>query len=383
MAGATLALALSHLSDGAMPVTLIEAITQNSQYHPGYDSRAIALAEGTCQQLSGLNIWPHLKSCATAIDEIQVSDRGHGGFVTLKAGDYGVAALGYVVEQHKVGQSLFRLLSEAPGLTICCPDRVKDVKRQDDNVTVTLVQGGAVQGSLLIAADGSCSQVAEACHFTFRQHAYNQVAIIANITTSEPHLGRAFERFTEQGPLALLPMPGQRCALVWCHASRNQQVISSWDNATFVQKLQQNFGWRLGRFSNPGQRVCYPLMLKQATHRISHRVVLAGNAAQTLHPVAGQGFNLAMRDVMTLAETLVSAWRSGEDPGSYAVLARYQQRRESDADITVNLADGLVRLFTNSYSPLVVVRNAGLIAMDHLPLLRHQFVARTLGWVLR
>lgn len=383
MTGATLALALSHLSQGRLPVTLIEASEPDSQRHPGYDGRAIALAEGTCQQLMALNIWSHLQTAATAIREVQVSDRGHAGFVTLDAQEYAISALGQVVELHDVGQRLFGLLRRAPGVSLLCPDRVAQVERDAGQVTVTLDSGAVVSGSLLIAADGSRSGVAEACGLSWQQKPYNQVAVIANVTSSEPHRGRAFERFTEYGPLALLPMSEGRSSLVWCHPLSHRGQVDAWSDATFLRRLQQAFGWRLGAFTAVGQRASYPLALQCASQRIAHRLALVGNAAQTLHPIAGQGFNLGLRDVMSLAETLTVAWRAGEDPGGYAVLQRYQQRRQSDADATISLTDGLVRIFANHHLPLVAGRNLGLLAMDHFPLLRRRLADRTLGWVSR
>ncbi|SFN07974.1 2-octaprenyl-6-methoxyphenol hydroxylase [Izhakiella capsodis] len=383
MTGATLALALSHLSQGTLPVTVIEASEPDSRRHPGYDGRAIALAEGTCQQLMALNIWPHLQTAATAIREVQVSDRGHAGFVTLNAQEYDISALGQVVELHEVGQRLFRLLRRARGVLLCCPDRAVQIERDTRQVKVTLNSGGVVNGSLIIAADGSGSAVAETCGLGWQQQPYDQVAIIANVTSTESHRGRAFERFTEHGPLALLPMSEGRSSLVWCHPLIHREQVDAWSDGRFLRQLQQTFGWRLGAFTAVGQRASYPLTLSRASQRIGHRLALVGNAAQTLHPIAGQGFNLGLRDVMSLAETITDAWRAGEDPGSYAVLQRYHQRRQNDADATISLTDSLVRVFANHHLPLVVGRNLGLLAMDHFSLLRRRLADRTLGWVQR
>ncbi|KGT91278.1 2-octaprenyl-6-methoxyphenyl hydroxylase [Erwinia typographi] len=383
IAGATLALALSRLSQGALPVTVIEASEPGSQQHPGYDSRAIALADGTCQQLATLKIWPHLQATATAIREVQVSDLGHAGFVRLGAESYGVSALGQVVELHDVGKVLFRLLRSAPGISLHCPDRIVQVCRETERVSVVLESGTVTEGSLLVAADGSRSGVAASCGLHWQQESYGQVAVIANVTTSEHHRGRAFERFTENGPVALLPMSQGRCSLVWCHPLSHRDQLNEWDDTFFLRQLQQAFGWRLGAFTTVGQRTSYPLTLQKASQRISHRLALVGNAAQTLHPIAGQGFNLGLRDVMTLAETLIAAWQKGEDPGCHTVLRRYQVRRQADVDATIGLTDGLVRLFSGNHLPLVAARNIGLLAMNFFPPLRHPLAERMLGWVKR
>lgn len=383
MTGATLALAISHLSQGQLPVTLIEATAPGDRGHPGYDGRAIALAEGTCQQLAAINLWPALRDCATPITHVHVSDRGHAGFVTLNAEDYGVAALGNVVELHDVGQRLFALLKRAPGVTLRCPAKVNHVSRSQQQVTVTLDSGEQLEGALLVAADGARSPLAASCGIQWQTDDYQQIAVIANVSTQLPHHGRAFERFTQYGPLALLPMSGGRCSLVWCHPREQQAQVDSWSADEFLRQLQSAFGWRLGKFTQVGQRVSYPLALQTATQHINHRLALVGNAAQTLHPIAGQGFNLGLRDVMSLAETLATAQRQQQDVGAFAVLQHYQQRRQPDRQTTIGITDGLVRLFANRYAPLVVGRSLGLMAMDNLPLMRNLLAERTLGWVKR
>ncbi|MBM7343568.1 2-octaprenyl-6-methoxyphenyl hydroxylase [Pantoea coffeiphila] len=383
MAGATLALAISHLTQGQLAVTLVEAREPESRAHPGFDGRAIALAEGTSQQLAAINLWSALESCATPITHVHVSDRGHATFVSLDAADFGVPALGHVVELHDVGQRLFARLKQAPGITLRCPNTVADVERSQQQVSVTLDSGEVLNADLLVAADGTRSKVAAACGMQWSSDDYQQVAVIANVATQLPHGGQAFERFTEHGPLALLPMSGGRSSLVWCHPLAQKSAVDGWSDDRFLSELQRAFGWRLGRFTQVGQRHSYPLQLQTAAQHISHRLALVGNAAQTLHPIAGQGFNLGIRDVMSLAETVAAAWRSGQGVGEYATLHHYQQRRQPDVEATIGVTDGLVRLFANRYLPLTVGRNLGLLAMDHLPPLRNLLAERTLGWVKR
>jgi 2-octaprenyl-6-methoxyphenol hydroxylase len=383
MAGATLALAISHLTHGKLPVYLIEAAAPESAAHPGFDARAIAIAQGTCQQLTRIGVWPAIKDCATPITTVHVSDRGHAGFVTLEAQDYQIPALGQVVELHDIGLRLFALLRKAPGVTVHCPQRVASFTRETDKVSVTLDSGEPIEGQLLVAADGSRSPLAAQCGMTWQQQDYQQIAVIANISTSQSHNGRAFERFTEHGPLAMLPMSDGRCSLVWCQPREAQAEIAQWSDEKFCNELQRAFGWRLGRITHAGARSQYPLSLTTASQPVSHRVALVGNAAQTLHPIAGQGFNLGLRDVMSLAEDLAAAHEASQDPGSYAVLAQYQQRRQEDKNATIGVTDGLVQLFANRWAPLVVGRNLGLMAMEHLTPARDLLAMRTLGWVAR
>ena len=383
MTGATLALAISKLTEGQLPVHLVEAVAPQVSEHPGFDARAIALAQGTCQQLARVGIWQAIADRTTAINTVHVSDRGHAGFVTLDAQDYRIDALGHVVELHDVGLRLFRLLQDAPGVTLHCPARVANFTRSQDSVSVTLDNGDVLDGQLLVAADGSRSALATQCGVEWHQQPYGQAAVIANVSTAVAHQGRAFERFTEFGPLAMLPMSDGRSSLVWCHALDSIDEVMTWSDARFCDELQKAFGWRLGRITHAGQRSAYPLALTTASQSISHRVALVGNAAQTLHPIAGQGFNLGLRDVMSLAETLAQAWRDHNDYGAYAILSHYQKRRQTDKAATIGVTDGLVHLFPNRWAPLVAGRNAGLMAMELFIPARNVLAQRTLGWVAR
>ncbi|HGM5492159.1 TPA: 2-octaprenyl-6-methoxyphenyl hydroxylase [Serratia fonticola] len=383
MAGATLALAISSLTQGKVAVDLVEATRPDDRAHPGFDARAIALAQGTCQQLARIGVWAALQDCATAITHVHVSDRGHAGFVNLHAQDYQVTALGQVIELHDAGQRLFALLAKAPGITLHCPAKVVDVLRTADCAEVQLDNGRSLKGQLLVAADGSRSALAQACNIQWQQSDYPQFATIANVSTAEAPQGRAFERFTRYGPLALLPMSHGRSSLVWCHARENREQVDSWNDERFLSELQHAFGWRLGKMLKAGKRHSYPLSLLRANQHVSHRLALVGNAAQTLHPIAGQGFNLGLRDVMSLAETLAEAAQAGTDLGAYSLLGQYQQRRQQDQQATIGVTDGLIRLFANSYAPLVAGRNLGLMAMEQSPALRDAFAKRTLGWVER
>lgn len=383
MAGATLALAVSALSAGRVQVEVVEAVSPDSRKHPGFDARAIALAYGTCQQLARIGVWSALKACGTPIERVHVSDQGHAGFVGLEASDYQIPYLGQVIELHQAGSRLFTLLEKAPGVTLHCPAKVVDVERQQHSATITLDNGTRLSGELLVAADGSSSALAQYCNVDWRSEDYGQIAVIANVTTSLPHQGKAFERFTRNGPLAMLPMSEGRCSLVWCHAAEDQAKVDRWSDAEFLHQLQQAFGWRLGAMVKAGKRHSYPLRLTSAQQHISHRLALVGNAAQTLHPIAGQGFNLGLRDVMSLAEIIAQAEQQGSDIGSYQILSQYQQRREPDQQATIGVTDGLIHLFANRLAPLVVGRNLGLMAMELVPPLRETLARRTLGWVER
>ncbi|WP_338884760.1 2-octaprenyl-6-methoxyphenyl hydroxylase [Xenorhabdus sp. TH1] len=380
MTGATLALTIASLSRGQLQVSLIEA-AEPTREHPGFDARAIALAYGTCQRLQQVGIWPALQHCVTPITHVHVSDRGNSGFTNIRASDYDISALGNVIELHDAGIHLFELLKQSPNIKLYCPAKVNSLERLENSVVVSLNNGEKLTGELLVAADGSHSAIAQACNIPFKRRSYEQTAIIANVLTSEHPRGRAFERFTQYGPLALLPMSEGRSSLVWCHPLEKQSDVNNWSQHEFLQQLQKAFGWRLGKMLETGQRHSYPLALSTASRQISHRLALVGNASQTLHPIAGQGFNLGMRDVMALAQVISIAATSGQDIGSYQVLAQYQQQRQADRETTIGLTDGLVRLFANDYLPLKIGRNLGLKTMERLSPMRDLFARQTLGWV--
>lgn len=380
MTGATLALALSTLNKGKISISLIEA-REPDKDHPGFDARAIALAQGTAKRLEQIGLWSILKPFVTPINHVHVSDKGHCGFVNLHAEDYDISALGYVIELYDAGRQLFSQLQKHDNITLYCPSKVEHVQRTIDSVEVTLDDGTKLNADLLVAADGTHSPIGHQCHMHWQRKSYEQVAVIANVKTELDPKGQAFERFTQYGPLAMLPMSEGRSSLVWCHPLDRKEEVVSWDDETMIAHLQRDFGWRLGRIEHIGQRHCYPLALQKAEQIIGHRVALVGNASQTLHPIAGQGFNLGLRDVMTLANTLTRAINSEADIGSYHILSQYQQLRQEDRENTITITDGLVSVFANRCVPLVVSRNLGLMAMELFPVMRDKLAYQTLGWI--
>ncbi|MFC3022530.1 2-octaprenyl-6-methoxyphenyl hydroxylase [Vibrio zhugei] len=379
MAGGTLALAISQLSHQTLSVAVIEAYQHDNQAHPGFDSRAIALSHGTAETLKQFGIWPHLSEVVTPIKHIHVSDRHHFGMTEIDHNDVDLDALGYVVELIDVGNVYRQQLSQHDNITVFCPDKVEEVERHQDHVTVSLSSGETVKGQLLVAADGAFSTCSDLIGLDYTDHDFEQYAVIANVVPSEPHLGRAFERFTENGPIAMLPMSDNRLSLVWCVPADKVAELMTESDDEFLAELQQAFGWRLGEFQRVGQRANYPLQLRVRDKNISHRFAIVGNAGQTLHPIAGQGFNLGIRDVATLAEEITAT----EQIGEYAQLVRFQRRREQDRHATISLTSSLVHLFSNQWLTLALGRNLGLFTVDNFPQLKTPLLKRTLGIVNR
>ncbi|EGQ8500025.1 2-octaprenyl-6-methoxyphenyl hydroxylase [Vibrio parahaemolyticus] len=380
MAGATLALAIEHLSQGALRVAVVEPFKAQSDQHPGFDSRSIALSYGTVNLLRHLELWSAIEPFSTPIEHIHVSDRSHAGMTDITKHDVGVEALGYVVELADVGRVYQELLTHSTAIDLYCPDSAKHITRTQENVTIELASGELLNAKLLVAADGAVSQCCQQIGLELSEHDFDQVAVIANIVTQEPHQGRAFERFTENGPVALLPMSDNRMSLVWCLRPDEAQIVMELSESEFLERLQQDFGWRLGAMQKVGLRASYPLLLRHRKQNISHRFAIVGNAAQTLHPIAGQGFNLGIRDVVTLAEELV---KQGEDVGCYQGLIRFSQRREADRNETIWLTSSLVHVFSNDLLAMRIGRNTALAAMDNLSIFKQPLLRHTLGLVKR
>ncbi|HCG5228362.1 TPA: 2-octaprenyl-6-methoxyphenyl hydroxylase [Vibrio parahaemolyticus] len=380
MAGATLALAIEHLSQGALRVAVVEPFKAQSDQHPGFDSRSIALSYGTVNLLRHLELWSAIEPFSTPIEHIHVSDRSHAGMTDITKHDVGVEALGYVVELADVGRVYQELLTHSTAIDLYCPDSAKHITRTQENVTLELASGELLNAKLFVAADGAVSQCCQQIGLELSEHDFDQVAVIANIVTQEPHQGRAFERFTENGPVALLPMSDNRMSLVWCLRPDEAQIVMELSESEFLERLQQDFGWRLGAMQKVGLRASYPLLLRHRKQNISHRFAIVGNAAQTLHPIAGQGFNLGIRDVVTLAEELV---KQSEDVGRYQGLIRFSQRREADRNETIWLTSSLVHVFSNDLLAMRIGRNTALAAMDNLSIFKQPLLRHTLGLVKR
>lgn len=384
MAGATLALALMRLCQTSAPlsVALIEAhLPDNS--HPGFDARSIAIAHGSIFELSRLGLWPKLAHLGTPIKHIHVSDRGHFGMTELNASQFHLEALGQVVELESIGQVLFKALNKSE-VKLYCPAKLAEVEAGVEGHTLVLDTGQRIQAKLVVAADGLQSKVRSSFNLPVTQVSFKQTAIIANIQTNKQHQHWAYERFTETGPLALLPMgdlQGQsRLSLVWALDDERAKQMQTVPKGEFLAALQRAFGYRAGQFIDVSERHAYPLNLSYMPRPIHHRCVFIGNAAQTLHPIAGQGFNLGLRDVVSLFEVLKTALVQGEDIGSAAVTHAYLNAREQDRNSTIRNIEFLVRGFSNQYWPLVLGRNLGLRLLSWFTPLKTPVAQKAMGW---
>lgn len=376
LVGASLALALQgEARKRGWRVVLIEPFAPGDGYQPSYDARSTALSYGSRLIYEGLGLWPAIAQQATAIERIHVSDRGRFAAARLSAEQEGVPALGYVVENAWLGHCLWQAL-DPEVIQWRCPAQVERMEPTTEGYRLTLDDETLIDCSLAILADGGRSSLREQLGISVNQRPYDQTALIANITPERDHAGEAFERFTESGPLALLPLSDKRCALVWTHPSRDVERLLKLDERAFLAELQQAFGYRLGALKQVGARVPYPLVLIEAAEQIRANLVVLGNAAHSLHPIAGQGFNLSLRDVRALADTLSA---SAAPLGDLVTLQRYAGIQAGDQTRTVAFSDQVTRLFSTDQPLLAAGRNLGLLGLELLPPAKRWFARQAMG----
>ena len=367
LVGASLGCALA---GSGLRVALIEPAKLSGDRPGVYDDRVIALSAGSRRVFEAIGSWDEIAAEATPIRSIHISERGRFGVAVLDAADQGVAALGYVVPARSIGRALHHRLVSVPEVTMVSPARFADLQVDSGQASVALETESGVSelsARLVVAADGINSPVREAVDVAVMRWSYGQSAVIANVTPERPHRNIAYERFTDSGPVAMLPMTEGRCALVLTVADSDVDMLMESNDQRFAEAVTERFGGRLGRLLQVGHREAHPLTLVKARAHYRARVALIGNAAHTLHPVAGQGFNLGLRDVAALAEEVVNAHRAGEDLGDERVLARYARWRSADQWRTAGFTDLLARLFANPLPPVRVARGLGLLAFQALP----------------
>lgn len=340
-----------------------------------YDDRVIALSYGSWQFY--LENQVDISPFATSIQQIHISDRGHFGAAHLCAADIQKNALGFVIEAKLLGLTLQRLLQTQSTVDLIAPETVIDLKLNADNeAELQLKSGQLLKTKLVVLADGGQSPLYQTLGTRFETHDYQQTAIIANVTPSNPKFHHAFERFTNTGPLALLPMRENRYALVWTVSPKQVEPLLQLDDAAFLKSLQTAFGWRLGQFLQIGKRSAFPLKLRYTNDIIRHRLLLMGNAAHVVHPVGGQGLNLGLRDIITFLKLLKTP---PQDIGALSFLQQYANQRDPDVHNTLRLTDSLVKLFSNDFQAVSFARNLGLLAFDHCPFLKQQLARQMAG----
>jgi 2-octaprenyl-6-methoxyphenol hydroxylase len=383
MVGASLAVALAGLD---LRVDLAEAVPFGGPGQPSFDRRTVALSGSSQRILASLGLWAPLAAEAAPIRRIHVSEQGRFGSTVIDAALEGVPALGYVIGNARIGAVLWGVLANAARVRLHVPATVQGVEPAGEYLRVAIQQDGGtvtVLTRLLVVADGARSRLRAALGIDARVRPYGQTAIIGTIGLARGRVGDlAFERFTPAGPLALLPAGADRYACVVTRRDADAAATLALNDAQFSALLQAEFGTRAGRFAEPGPRSAYPLELVTATAVTAPRAVIIGNAAHGLHPVAGQGYNLGLRDVAALAEVIADDLRQQgavADPGADAVLDRYRAWRHRDQRNVVAFTDGLVRVFGRELPALGALRGLSLLAFDVLPGAKGLLARETMG----
>ena len=384
LVGTTLAIAFGQAGldvcvvDMADPVTNLDA---------GFDGRASAIALATQRLLTGLGLWTALESEAASIINIRVSEGDSLFFLHYDHQDIGDEPFGYMVENRNLRKALFNRLQELETVRVLAPASIVTLDRNNHGVHATLADGRAVRARLTVAADGRGSQTRNSAGIKVTKWSYEQFGIVCTVAHEKCHDFVANEHFLPAGPFAILPLkgnsdrPGHCSSIVWTERADLAPAIMKLDDAAFLAELERRFGDFLGAIEVVGPKWCYPLSLQYSQKTISNRLALVGDAAHAMHPIAGQGLNMGLRDVAALAEVVLDARRLGMDIGDGVVLERYQRWRRFDNTLMLAMTDGLNRLFSNNIRPLRLVRDLGLAAVNHLTPLKKFFMRNAMGLV--
>ena len=376
LVGASLAIALDA---AGVKATLVEAAAPRADAQPSYDERNLALARATVNGLGAIGVWRHAAARATPIRRIHVSRAGEFGSTRLDADRHGVDALGWTLPARELGAALLRRLDECTRLTRLAPATLSALEPLTGGWRAQVETAAGTRSldtPLLVGADGTESFVRARLGIEAERHDYRQTLFVCTVTPERDHANRAWERFSDDGPVALLPLAERRCGLVLTVAADVADAVAALDDAGFIALAQRRFGWRLGRLSRPGRRHPYAIQRVAASRLTAPRAVLVGNAAQTVHPIGAQGFNLGLRDALTLAELAAAA----PDPGDAELLARYAARRAPDREGTMAMSHGLVRLACLPQPLLAPLRSLALLACDRLPPLQRALARRGMGF---
>ncbi len=367
MVGGSLALGLL---ESGLRVGVIDAVEPKKRLASVTGDRAIALSQGSVQLLDKLGLWKTIGKHAAPIKNIHISDRGHFGKTRLSAEKEGVKALGYVATARVIESAVYARMKKEKAELIC-PAELIGMDRDDNGITITIKKGGEkeqLRCRLLVGADGAQSTVRKLNHIEQEVREYNQTVIGAVVRPGVTGNQTAYERFTDSGPLAFLPIEGGLYSVVWTMKDADIDAVMALSDEQFLRRLQSFFGYKLGKLELAGKREAFPLCLVRAKEMSAPRTLLIGNASHQIHPVGGQGFNLGLRDAVQLAEILTQDARQSGDVGRELLLNQYVELRQKDHNAVIEATDGLVRLFSTNFGPLALARNFGLVALDHLPI---------------
>jgi 2-octaprenyl-6-methoxyphenol hydroxylase len=378
LAGLTLATALA---TAGMPVICLDRDTPPTQLEPDFDGRTTALAYCSKQVLEGAGVWQYMERDSEAILDIRVVDQNSPLFLHYDHQDVNIGPFGWVTDNWVIRNALFKRVAELPGLRHIAPASVTRIERDGRGARVTLADGRVVKARLVVGADGKQSFCRKSAGIGVMKWSYNQSAIICNIRHEQPHGGVAVENFLPGGPFAVLPLTDNRSSIVWSEKTSLVPMYMGLSDEEFTAELHRRIGTWLGKVEVVTKRSAWPLGVLHADRYVADRLALVGEAAHAMHPIAGQGLNMGLRDVAALAEVIVDTWRLGLDVGGAEALARYQRWRRFDNLSLITVTDLLTRLFSNNIGPLKLARDLGMAAVNRMPPLKKFFMRHAMGMV--
>jgi len=368
------------LGRAGIQVALLEANEPVRQWpEDSIDLRVYAITRASQRLFSEVGAWEAMQRRAGPFRDMRVWDAGGSGDIHFDSAEVGEPCLGHILEARVIEAALLDSIAGLPAVYRYCPALVKGFTDCGDLQRVELEDGTLLAARLLVGADGKNSRVRDHAGIHAQVSDYGQQALVAVVTTERPHAETAWQRFLPTGPLAFLPLFDGRCSIVWSATSTEAQRLVQLDDAAFCEALGEAFGFRLGKGLDCGERVLFPLLRQSAQHYVRPRIALVGDAAHVIHPLAGQGVNLGLKDARELADTLLTAQAQGRDVGALSVLRRYERARKGDNLLMMSLMDAFKQLFGTPAAPLRWARNAGLNLIDAAPALKNQIMRSAMG----
>ena len=369
-------------ADAGLEVAVIDRQDPAAMLDERFDGRTSAIAYGSRLVFDGIGLWPQIADEAEPIREIRVADDDSPLFLHYDHRELGEAApLGYIVENRVLRRALFRRAEALPTLRLLAPRRFAATEPSATGIVAVLADGERLRARLIAAADGKDSPLRREAGIRAVEWRYSQTGIVTTVAHARPHAGIAVEHFLPAGPFAILPMTGNRSSIVWTEDAALAPRLLELPEAEFAAELRGRFGGHLGDIEPVGPRWAYPLALMQAERYVARRLALVGEAAHVIHPIAGQGLNIGIRDIAALAELIVDTRRLGLDIGADSVLEQYQRWRRTDALLLAAVTDGLNRLFSNTIEPIRLVRDVGLSVVNQLPPLKRLLMRHAMGMI--
>ena len=376
--GQTAALALAR---AGFDVVIVERGDPAAKLTDAFDGRVSSIAYGSKLVLDALGAWDGMADHGEPILEIRVSDRDAPLFLHYDHADVGDEPLGWILENRFIRRALDATLAATPGVRVLAPAEVTDMTRDGNGASLAMADGASLACSLVVACDGAMSPLRTRAGISHWNHAYHQQGIVCTVRHERPHRGIAHERFLPSGPFAILPIPGNLASLVWTEKDAIANRVMTLERDDILEEITWRFGDFLGELELVGPVWNYPLRLVLADRYTDHRFALLGDAAHAIHPIAGQGFNLGIRDCAVLAEVLADGRRLGLEPGDASLLANYARWRRTDMMALVAVTDSLNRLFSNALPPVALARDLGLAAVNRVPPLKKLFMRHAMGTV--